>query len=155
MKRGGGGGKELTESAKNAIGENNTGGWRGPGCVGTPHRPYNSQPPARGRRELESRREIGAPCRLLPKAARLGLRSPPGSADSVPANALAGASSPALLSREVGRGPLQQLEVPPTPRGSGRKGRSAPSEQAADFCGCWAPAQKVLGIRDLVLSSLE
>lgn len=146
MERGGGGGKELTESAKNAIGENNTGGWRGPGCVGTPHRPYNSQPPARGRRELESRREIGAPCRLLPKAARLGLRSPPGSADSVPANALAGASSPALLSREVGRGQLQQLEVPPLREEVEGREEAPRVSRPRTSAGAGLPLRKSLGL---------
>lgn len=65
------------------------------------------------------------PVDSFPRPARLGLRSPPGSADSVPANALAGASSPALLSREVGRGQLQQLEVPP-PERKWKEGKKRP-----------------------------
>lgn len=33
--------------------------------------------------------------------------------------------------------------------------RNARSEQASDSCRCWAPARKVFGIRDLVLSLLD
>lgn len=137
-------------SAKNAIGENNTGSWRAPGCGHSVQiLELNSLRPAEGGNRKATGR-LEHPVGTFSKPDQAYAIS--GSADCELANDLAHRSSSALLSREVGRGQLQ-LAVP-----SERKleeGKERPSEQAADSRWCWAPARKVPGIRDLVLSLLE